>query len=518
MGRVFWGVIALGVVLTTSSFSKSDVRIYNNDIDHRVVPPDRYLQILHVNDLHSYWDGERIDSRGGYAKIKTLLDSLEADGTSKGWTTVRLDAGDFSDGNINFLSDKGVTSYKFERALKFDAVALGNHDYLTGLNDLKARFADPDQRVPFIAANFSELHSTGVESGKIIYRDGLKIAVVGATIQSKLYNWAAWPATFSNPQPATDLWLALHPADVRIALTHIGDDEDRLLAGTSSKIDVIIGGHSHIVINKPWQVPNSLHRLIPIAQAGSHGEYVGQMLLKISSQGPPQLVDYNMIPVTQDIPDDENIAQLIKTGQSVEDQRFKQTLTEVVATSNKNYFTHKERAPLIGNFLADSMREATGSEVALDSGYLYGDNLPSGPVTIETIFSLAPHTYKWSTDGWHIYTCNAYAATLEIALAWVSSTSHGTVAVSGIDLALNRFHVPRHVYVDGKPIDIFRTYKTAFSEGFMAALAGRPHLASLLCSDVTDTGILVRDALLAKSRSLKYFSDETLGPARVHFW
>src|SRR4051812_41057055 len=73
---------------------------------------DPVLQILHTNDLHSYWEYDMQRDRGGYARIKALMDKLEAEGNAKGWITIRLDAGDFSDGNINYLVNRGTNSFQ----------------------------------------------------------------------------------------------------------------------------------------------------------------------------------------------------------------------------------------------------------------------------------------------------------------------------------------------------------------------------------------------------------------------
>ncbi len=87
-----------------------------------------------------------------------------------------------------------------------------------------------------------------------------------------------------------------------------------------------------------------------------------------------------------------------------------------------------------------------------------------------------------------------------------------------MELSIDGFRLPREVRVNGEPMDYFKVYKTAFSEGFIEALAGRPQLAKLLCKNMTDTGILIREALVQKATQLKVFNDKNLGEPRVHFW
>ncbi len=68
---------------------------------------------------------------------------------------------------------------------------------------------------------------------------------------------------------AAELRAAYAP-DLLIALTHIGIAQDRLLAERTQEIDLLIGGHSHVLLEKGEHVERTL-----IVQAGSHGKYLG---------------------------------------------------------------------------------------------------------------------------------------------------------------------------------------------------------------------------------------------------
>jgi 2',3'-cyclic-nucleotide 2'-phosphodiesterase (5'-nucleotidase family) len=63
-------------------------------------------------------------------------------------------------------------------------------------------------------------------------------------------------------------------ADRVIALTHIGIKSDERLAESVTGIDLIIGGHTHVVLEELKWVSGT-----PIAQAGSHGRFVGEVIL-----------------------------------------------------------------------------------------------------------------------------------------------------------------------------------------------------------------------------------------------
>ena len=55
------------------------------------------LQLLHTNDLHSFFEGTR-DGLGGYARLKTLVDQLKAKAKAQSIPTLFLDGGDFAEG------------------------------------------------------------------------------------------------------------------------------------------------------------------------------------------------------------------------------------------------------------------------------------------------------------------------------------------------------------------------------------------------------------------------------------
>ena len=91
-----------------------------------------------------------------------------------------------------------------------------------------------------------------------------------------------------------------------------------------------------------------------------------------------------------------------------------------------------------------------------------------------------------------------------------------SLGVSGIDLKIGPDELVTSIKVAGEPMDLSRTYSLALSEGFAFAVSTRPGIENLLCVQMHDTGILMRDALLEKVEKLGTLSPQTLGPLRVH--
>ena len=97
---------------------------------------------------------------------------------------------------------------------------------------------------------------------------GLMVPIVTERMASRAVSAYIW----DQPVPTAQRVVAeLRPkVDLLIALTHIGYGRDRELAQAVPGIDIILGGHSHTVLNEPVRVNDT-----EIRQGGSHGRYAG---------------------------------------------------------------------------------------------------------------------------------------------------------------------------------------------------------------------------------------------------
>ena len=203
-----------------------------------------------------------------------------------------LDAGDaVGAGNITFHPG-GEPILEAMSAAGYDAITVGNREFHfskigfeTTLN--RARF-------PVLCANIrrSRLPETPnpqpptpnfraelpVRPFVIHEREnGLRVAIFGLTvpmITERMLSRKVSAYVFANPvMVAAELVPRLreqYKPDLLVALTHIGIQQDRLLAQTVPGIDLIVGGHTHVVLEHGEQAGETL-----IVQAGSHGRFVG---------------------------------------------------------------------------------------------------------------------------------------------------------------------------------------------------------------------------------------------------
>lgn len=119
---------------------------------------------------------------------------------------------------------------------------------------------------PFLPA------STAFEVG------GLRVAVLGVMVPMVTRSMASSVASgllWDAPLPAAQAQVEIlrGESDLLIALTHIGLAADRELAAAEPRIDLILGGHTHALLETPERIGQ-----VPISHVGSHGRFVRRLV------------------------------------------------------------------------------------------------------------------------------------------------------------------------------------------------------------------------------------------------
>ena len=93
--------------------------------------------------------------QGGYARLKTIIEQEKNNARRKNIPTILVDAGDFLEGSLFYMVDSGETSFKLHNAMGYEAVTLGNHDYLMGAKGLDRLLNNMQNQIRFtlLAAN-----------------------------------------------------------------------------------------------------------------------------------------------------------------------------------------------------------------------------------------------------------------------------------------------------------------------------------------------------------------------------
>lgn len=216
------------------------------------------IRILHTNDFHGMLRGEVL---AGLLALRETCD-------------LYFDCGDAIRAGNLAIPLKREAAWNALEELRCDASVLGNRE----THPLEAAFRKKLQGAshPVLCANLHDKDGQyPLARSVILERSGFRIGVFGvmvAMVTEKMATQAASRYLWDAPIPvALAMAEELRPqADLVVALTHIGFAQDRKLAEAGPKVDLILGGHSHTVLEEPAVVSG-----IPILQTGSHGRFAG---------------------------------------------------------------------------------------------------------------------------------------------------------------------------------------------------------------------------------------------------
>ena len=247
--------------------------------------PDR-IQIVHTNDIHGHMDvtdkvasGSASFTQGGLVATAAQIERLRAQAPER---TLLLDGGDAWQGTYISNENKGQAITKIMSLLRYDAQVVGNHDFDWGTDNLRQRTTEAS--FPFLCANCAE--ASGAVPAYLkpyIVKDlGLvKVAIIGLILPDaasiiEASSVAGIHFTDTAKTVRTYLPELRKQADLVVALTHIGLDNDRKLATDVPDLDVIVGGHSHTALRAAVTVGKTV-----IVQTGAYTANLGDLELVI---------------------------------------------------------------------------------------------------------------------------------------------------------------------------------------------------------------------------------------------
>lgn len=258
------------------------------------------LKIFHFNDLHG--NLSHLGTSGTTPIFSRFVSQYQhqlkkyRENDQAG--TLLLSAGDDMVGTpFDLLMAKQVHPYELYQKLGVDVAALGNHDLDFGTGTLN-QIIRRSRQFPILSANLHpapDLNSV-VHPAALIDVKGVRVGIIGLTTAAQMKHPEAKALTFMDPVEAVQNILpVLRPyCHVVIILSHLGYDlksanagmtgyGDRQLAAAlpHGAVDLIIGGHTHHVLNETGLSPQNIVNGIPIMQAGNMGRFLGEVTLTI---------------------------------------------------------------------------------------------------------------------------------------------------------------------------------------------------------------------------------------------
>jgi 5'-nucleotidase / UDP-sugar diphosphatase len=445
------------------------------------------IQILHTNDLHSHLEHSiHQTDLGGYARIKVLIDKYRKEASDHGIDTIAMDGGDFMEGNIFYMADKGKKTFEAFGKMGHDVAVLGNHDYLMAADDLENILRDVPPTYNLLAANF-ELNGNFPLANKYIQPvwetvvNGVKVGVIGLTTNDLLFKWRLKGdgSMFNEVKAAKHYvkYLRQRGNEIIIALTHIGVSKDRWLALNVPEIDLIVGGHSHTALHKMIYQTSTSGKKIPIVQAGKHGEWLGRIMLDYDRKTKSvKVAEYKLLPVVSETQDQE-IVDLVSDANDDLDMLYgKDWLSGVVGKSYlRPIYLHNDEK-VWQFFINDSMLESSQADFAIHTSPLSGNNYPLGDVSRRDLYNGNPRTFDFEDKyGYNVYTAKITGLWIKL-LATACLNLNVPLYFSGITFDWERKSNGKvkvwNIRHKGKKINLLKRYNVAFSEAIIRGAFG----------------------------------------------
>ncbi len=245
------------------------------------------LTLLHSNDMHGDFLAEEVDQKliGGVSLLSGYVSKVRHEEKN----VLYCIAGDMFRGSIIDAEYKGISTIELMNLLAPDIVTVGNHEFDYGVSHLL--FIEKCAKFPIINANlYIKTNKSRLFKPYHIFEiDGMKILFIGIITEAvlKQTKMDSLVGTFIDTEEAA---IAVEKIcnsykdvdiDFTVLLTHIGYEEDKKLASLLNPdlgVDVIVGGHSHTILEKPTFINN-----VAIVQAGMGTNQIGRFDIMIDT-------------------------------------------------------------------------------------------------------------------------------------------------------------------------------------------------------------------------------------------
>jgi 5'-nucleotidase / UDP-sugar diphosphatase len=377
-----------------------------------------HATFLHTSDEHSallpfplvHHDVPGAGARGGFARLATAIEAQRERARAAGESALVTSAGDNLSGTpFAWLALEGAgTELGLLVELGYDVVTLGNHEFdydsdrlaryitaagypaVAGRTALLATNTHPPAGHPLRALGLRRTHIRELPNG-------LRIGFIGLIGRGAArFATRAPPVTFGDP--AIDAAAAVAElreagAHVVVALTHAGVREDRELARQIPGIDIILGGHDHVLIEQPLVEGRTL-----IVHPGAHTQHLfvlqiafdtttRSVRVRNAQTGTPFVVELD-----RHIPESDWMAGRVQQARArLETMIAGRTpggIGALDATVARSGFTLRAGPPFeetpLGNFVTDAMRwaveraTATPVDFAFQANGVIRSDLPAG--------------------------------------------------------------------------------------------------------------------------------------------
>jgi len=326
--------------------------------------------ILHSNDMHGDFQAEVQGKEGrligGLARLSGYINKVRSEEEN----VLYVISGDMVQGSLIDSEYKGISTIEIMNYLAPDVVTLGNHEFDYGLPHLL--FLEKMANFPIVNANLyiRKYNKRLMRPHLVLSKAGFDILFTGV-ITEKVLDSIRQDKLISSfvtlEEASTEVGRITNAyksddIDLTILLTHIGYDSDLELARLLKPewgVDIIIGGHSHTVLEKP-----TLENNIIIVQAGVGTDQIGRLDVAVDDET-NSVVEYkwSLIPIDERLAEpDKQLQDYIASFQLAVDRKYKTVLCKL---SQKHTHPQREVETSLGNLVSDAFAETAECDVIL---------------------------------------------------------------------------------------------------------------------------------------------------------
>lgn len=335
------------------------------------------LVILHTNDLHSHFEP--------MPRIAAFIDQHRRMLSSD--ELIVIDCGDHMDrAFLETEGSDGQANIAVMNATGYDVAVPGNNEGLTfsveTLQKLYGELAD----FPVVGSNMY-LKDGGVlppwiQPYQIVKRGRLDIGIIGVTINYpdfyELLGWDVRDPFEAVARLVSQLRSSVH---ILIVVSHLGLNNDERMAQEIPGIDIILGAHSHHLLEEPILIGDTM-----ICAAGKFGTHIGKVELQYDHSAGRIVQLHGGCVQTDHLPASPELISIIEHYRLISDRNMRQ----VVTTIGEELDISWNQESRLGNLLADGLRSWCGADIGIvNAGQLLG-KLEAGAVTRKALHEICP--------------------------------------------------------------------------------------------------------------------------------
>ena len=390
------------------------------------------LSVIGTNDVHG--NLSRRQNRGGLTTLSGFVNALRSARKADGGAVLLIDAGDMWQGTLESNMTEGAAIVAAFNAMRYDAAAIGNHEFDFGPLGPEAIVSKPSQdprgalkqrsseaQFPFLAANLLNAETNervdwpNVHAAVIVKARGVSIGIIGvitanalrATIAANVRGLKIAPLAATIEKEAGLLRAA--GADLIIVTAHAGGrcsqfDDPRDLGSCNPRaeifavaralptglVDHIIAGHEHqgiAHIVNDIAITSSFANTVAFSRVDFHIDASTHHILDRKIFPPTKTSDtaeYEGIPLLPD-------AAVVAVAKQALAFAAEQKQRPVGVHLDTPFTLDGNPESTLGNLFTDALLESYDADIVIHNvaGGLR-QNLPVGTLTFGSVYEMTP--------------------------------------------------------------------------------------------------------------------------------